>query len=152
MGAMGGLGPRSYGTCFRGLACTVVTMMPYERIRAWQKCHELVLLVYQITRGWPKEETYGLVAQSRRAAYSAAANIVEGSTKQGAREFRRFLDVSVGSLYELSYILRLARDLGLSSQEKLEQLEATRESAGKLTWRLYESIKKKGLLAQARPH
>ena len=70
---------------------------------------------------------------------------MEGAARQGAREFRRFLDISVGSLYELSYLLRLARDLGLSSEEEIQRLEAARASAGKLTWRLYESIKKKSL-------
>jgi four helix bundle protein len=120
-------------------------MMPYERLHAWQKCHELVLAVYQHTKTWPTEERYGLVAQARRAAYSAAANIVEGCVKQGPREFRRFLDSSIGSLYELAYLLRLARDLGLERAVDLDKLESIRESAGKLTWRLYEAIKKKGL-------
>ena len=60
--------------------------------------------------------------------------------------------MSVGSLFELSYIFRVVRDLHMTPIEELNQLESLRESAGKLTWRLYESIKKKGLLAQARPH
>src|ERR1041385_2832973 len=54
-------------------------MMPYERIKAWEKCHELLLALYQVSKQWPREETYGLIAQARRAAFSAAANIVEGS-------------------------------------------------------------------------
>jgi four helix bundle protein len=116
-------------------------MMPYERFHAWQKCHELVLAVYRATRAWPQEERYGLIAQGRRAAYSAAANIVEGSSKQGAREFRRFLDISVGSLSELSYVFRVARDLDLAPLPAIEQLEELRQSAGKLTWRLYESVR-----------
>ena len=120
-------------------------MMPYERLKAWDKCHELALAIYRTTKNWPKEEIYGLASQARRAAFSAAANITEGAARRGPREFRRFLDISVGSLNELSYILRLARDLGLSSDSDLEVLEQTRESAGKLTWRLYESIKKRSL-------
>jgi four helix bundle protein len=86
---------------------------------------------------------YSLTSQARRAAYSAAANIAEGAAKQGAREFRRFLDISVGSLNELSYILRLARDLGLSTEYELRPLEELRQSAGKLTWRLYDSVRRK---------
>jgi four helix bundle protein len=62
--------------------------------------------------------------------------MVEGVARQGQREFRRFLDISVGSLNELSYILRLARDLELNSAEESARLEALRQSAGKLTWRL----------------
>lgn len=119
--------------------------MPYERFYAWKKCHELTLAVYRATREWPREEMYSLTSQARRAAYSAAANIAEGAAKQGAREFRRFLDMSVGSLNELSYILLLARDLGLSSESEIQPIEDLRESAGKLTWRLYDSIRKKTL-------
>ena len=64
---------------------------------------------------------------------------------QGSNEFRRFLDISVSSLYELAYILRLATDLGFAPPEDLERLESTRDLAGKLTWRLYEAIKQKSL-------
>ena len=118
-------------------------MMPYERLTAWEKCHELTLAVYRTTREWPREETYGLTSQARRAAYSAAANIAEGAARQGVREFRRFLDISVGSLNELSYIFRLGRDLGLSTAEDFQPLEDLRQEAGKLTWRLYDSIRRK---------
>lgn len=118
-------------------------MLPSERLKAWEKCHELTLAVYRATRVWPKEETYGLTSQARRAAYSAAANIGEGAARQGAREFRRFLDMSVGSLNELSYLLLLAKDLGLSSEADIQPLEDLRATAGKLTWRLYDSIRKK---------
>lgn len=120
-------------------------MKPYEKLHAWQKCHELVLAVYQHTKAWPREEQYGLISQARRAAYSAAANIVEGCVKQGPQEFRRFLDNSLGSLYELAYLFHLVRDLGFEKAKDLEPLEAIRESAARLTWRLYEAIKKKGL-------
>lgn len=115
-------------------------MMPYEKLRAWEKCHELVLKTYRCTQRWPKEETYGLISQVRRATYSAAANIVEGAAKRGVNEYRRFLDMAVASLHEVSYILRVAKDLGLGAKEELVQLEKLRESAGKLTWRLYEAI------------
>jgi len=121
-------------------------MIPYERLKAWEKCHELTLAVYRATSAWPKSETYSLTSQARRAAYSAAANMAEGAARQGVREFRRFLDISVGSLNELSYILRLARDLGLSTEADIQPLEELRQTAGKLTWRLYDSIRKKSLL------
>jgi four helix bundle protein len=131
------------GTGNGGTLCYPVGMMPYERLKAWEKCHELTLAVYRVTRNWPKEETYGLTAQARRSAYSAAANMAEGAARLGAREFRRFLDMSVGSLNELSYLFRLARDLGLSSEADIQPLEDLRATAGKLTWRLYDSIRKK---------
>src|SRR5207248_8682002 len=76
-------------------------MAAYERFAAWRECHALALEVYRATRSFPKEELYGLTSQTRRAAFSAAANIVEGSAKHGALEYRRFLDISIGSLAEL---------------------------------------------------
>ena len=88
-------------------------MWPHERLRAWKACHRLALEVYRSTESWPKREMFGLAAQSRRAAYSAAANIAEGMAKQGVRELRRFLDMSVGSLSELSYALQAGSRLGI---------------------------------------
>jgi four helix bundle protein len=78
----------------------------------------------------------------RRAAFSAAANIAEGSAKRGSAEFRRFLDISVGSLAEVAYILRLARDLRLLSDDDWKRLEALRGKAGFMTWRLYQAVAK----------
>ncbi len=115
-------------------------MPPYERFEAWQRCHELVLEIYTVTKTFPKEEKYGLTCQSRRAAFSAAANIAEGSARQGAREFRRFLDISLGSLSELSYALRVARDLGVLADEDWRTLDILRDHAGKLTWGLYRAV------------
>ncbi len=115
-------------------------MPPYERFEAWQRCHELVLEIYTVTKTFPKEEKYGLTSQSRRAAFSAAANIAEGSARRGVGEFRRFLDISLGSLSELAYALRVARDLGFVSHKVWEKLDALRDRAGKLTWGLYRAV------------
>jgi four helix bundle protein len=82
-----------------------------------------------------------LTSQARRAAFSVAANIAEGAARNGHREFRRFLDVSLGSTSELCYVLRLARDLGLLSQGEWEALEQQRDLSGKLLWRLHQSLR-----------
>jgi len=97
--------------------------------------------VYQSTNEFPDSEKYGLTSQSRRAAASAAANIAEGSGSRTSPEFRRFLLISIKSLRELAYWLRLARDLDLLDQDSWQRLERLRGSAGFLTWRLYESQK-----------
>ena len=115
-------------------------MRPYERFQAWQACHELVLSLYRLTHAWPRDEMYGLTSQVRRAGVSAASNIAEGSAKRGVREFRRYLDVSLGSLSEVSYILRLARDMGLITPDASSELDRLREKASKLTWGLYERV------------
>ena len=115
-------------------------MKPYRRFDAWRACHELVLAVYKITTKFPQSELYGLTSQIRRAAMSAPLNIAEGSAKRGPREFRRYLDIALGSLSELSYAIMLAHDLDYITQEEWEVIETLGDDAGKLTWRLYESM------------
>jgi four helix bundle protein len=92
------------------------------------------------TKTFPTHESYGLRSQVRRAAFSAAANIAEGSAKRGPAEFRRFLDVAIGSLSEVGYALLVAKDLGHLTAQDYRHLDDLRNQAGKLTWRLYESM------------
>ncbi len=114
---------------------------PYERFQAWAACHQLVLAVYRETAAWPKSEMYGLTAQARRAAFSAALNIAEGSAKRGAKEFRRYLDMSLGSLSELACILVIARDVAVMDGSAFGELEIHRDHASRLTWGLYRALR-----------
>jgi four helix bundle protein len=123
----------------------------HEQLKAWVACHELTLAVYRATAAWPKHEQYAMTSQARRAAFSAAANIAEGSAKRGNREFRRFLDISLGSLAELCYILLLARDLGYLPGEKWGETEAVRDHAGRLTWGLYRALDRTNRPAALQP-
>ena len=116
-------------------------MLAHERLHAWKLCHELVLAVYGVTASFPKHELYGLTSQARRAAFSAAANIAEGAAKRGSAEFRRFIDISIGSLAELAYTLRVAKNLQLLSEDDWTSVDALRRRAGFVTWRLYRSIR-----------
>ncbi len=118
-------------------------MAPWERFDAWKACHRLALEVYRATRESPASERYGLTAQLRRAAFSAAANIVEGSALHERRQFARHLDIAVGSLAEIEYALRLAFDLGYLSAAEASQLAALQADAGRLTWRLYLSVSRR---------
>jgi four helix bundle protein len=115
-------------------------VQPYERFAAWQRCHEFVLLTYEITASWPVQHRYGITAQLHRAALSAPTNIVEGSAKFGRNELRRFLDISVGSLAEAGYLLRVVRDIGILSRDDWDRLEGSRSSAAKVLWLLYRSL------------
>jgi len=76
---------------------------------------------------------------------SSAANIAEGAAKRGSGEFRRYLDITNGSLSELSYLLRVAAKLEYVSQAEWQGIESLRESAARLTWRLYAAISRKQL-------
>jgi four helix bundle protein len=115
-------------------------MQPYERFRAWQHTHRLVLTVHRITSGWPLSERYGITAQVRRAALSVPANPVEGSAKRGRMEFRRFLDISIASLAELGYLLRFARDAGYMTEAEWVAIEAEGEQAARILWGLYRKV------------
>jgi four helix bundle protein len=115
-------------------------MAIYQRIKAWQRCHDLCVAVFRSTGGWPAEERFGLSAQARRAAHSAAANIAEGCAKKGKAEFRRYLNISLGSLSELSYTLLLAKELGILSDEDWNRLDQLHQKAGGMTWLLYKSM------------
>ena len=120
-------------------------MKRYEGLEAWQAAHQLVLVTYRVTRSFPSDERYGLTSQARRAAFGVAANIAEGSAKKGPREFRRFLDIAVGSLAELAYIFQLVKDLELIEPSKWAELDQARDLAGRLTWGLYRSVRRMAL-------
>jgi len=121
-------------------AGTLISTLPFQRFDAWRVCHELAVATYRASRQWPPSESFGLTAQTRRAAFSAAANIAEGSAKRGSKEFRRYLDMTLGSLSELSYVLKLAQELGILSPQEWEELDRLRDRAGKLTWGLYRRV------------
>ena len=73
----------------------------------WQKAMELVKLTYLLVKKLPKEETYALSDQMRRAAISIPSNIAEGNGRASKTEYRRFLDISRGSLFELETQLNI---------------------------------------------
>ncbi|MDX2121687.1 MAG: four helix bundle protein [Gemmatimonadota bacterium] len=115
---------------------------PHEDLRAWQACYRLAVEVYKVSRNWPRDERYGLTAQVRSAAYSAGANIAEGLAREGPRELHRFLSISLGSLAELGFALRLAREIGVIPPTEWEPLEAMRHEAGLLTGSLAKAIRR----------
>lgn len=80
----------------------------YRDLVVWQKSMELTKQTYTITKDFPKEEVYGLTSQIRRCAVSIPSNIAEGRGRNSDKEFVRFLQISLGSLYELQTQLELA--------------------------------------------
>ena len=94
----------------------------FRDLIVWQRSHELVLRVYEITNGLPKEETFGLKSQIRRAAVSVPANIAEGFRKDGAADKARFLNIAEGSLEETKYYFILCADLNYFDDPALWKL------------------------------
>ena len=115
-------------------------MARHEKFEAWQLAHRFALEVYRLTDDWPREERFGLTIQLRRAALSVPTNIAEGAAKRGNAEFRRFLDIALGSLAEASYLLRFSHDRGLLGPDRWRELETLRNRAGQLVWGLYRSV------------
>jgi four helix bundle protein len=95
----------------------------FKDLIVWQKAHELVLDVYRNTNSFPKEESYGLTSQFRRAVVSCAANISEGFPKKGKSDKLRFFNIAQGSLEECRYYCMLARDLKYISEIEFNELE-----------------------------
>jgi len=113
----------------------------YERLSAWRAAHAFVLAVYRSSRSFPADERYGLTSQVRRAALSISTNIAEGAAKRGRREFRRFLDIALGSLAEVECLLRTAYDLGFLTDTERRGLETMRDQCGRQLWGLYKAIR-----------
>jgi four helix bundle protein len=92
-------------------------------LKVWQKAHQLVLALYQITDSFPRAENFGLTVQIRRAAVSIPSNLAEGCGREGDAELARFCRIARGSASELEYHLLLARDLKLIQTNDHQELE-----------------------------
>lgn len=102
----------------------------YRRLRVWQQAHEFVLLIYKVTKHFPKEEIFGLTSQARRAAVSIAANIVEGQSRRSKNEFIQFLRITNGSLVEVEYYIGLSKDLGYITDNEAKILYEKQQYIG----------------------
>ena len=91
----------------------------HKDLDVWKESMTLAKEVYRLTKHFPKEETFGLASQMRRAAVSIPSNIAEGAARNSDKEFIQFLHVSLGSLAELETQLLLSRELGFPKDEEL---------------------------------
>lgn len=106
----------------------------------WQKAMALVTDVYDLTKAFPREEIYGLSAQTRRAAVSVPANIAEGQGRRLGREFHQFLGNARGSLMELDTHLELALRISYISVEQHTAIRAKLDEVGRVLNGLMRSI------------
>jgi four helix bundle protein len=95
-------------------------MHNYQELKIWQEGRKLVKSIYLMTANFPKEEIYGLTSQIRRAAISIPSNIAEGTGRNSDKEFQRFLDYAMGSLFELETQIILSHDLNYITLEEFE--------------------------------
>lgn len=97
-------------------------ILSFTDLKAWQENHKLVILVYKITKLFPRTETYSLVDQMRRAAVSITSNIAEGYGRQSYKEKVVFFYVAHGSLTELKNQIIIAKDVGFIKEPDFKLL------------------------------
>ncbi len=114
----------------------------FRKLIVWQRAHQFVLEVYRAVSNFPKEETFGLTSQLKRAAVSIPANIVEGQTQNTRAQYLRYLNHSSGSLAEVEYYLELARDLAYIRPDLYENLENQRREVGYLLHQLISALRR----------
>lgn len=97
-------------------------MRNFRNLTIWNESRFLVKEVYMFTQKLPESEKFGLISQINRCSISVPANIAEGCAKNSDRDFSRFLQISLGSLYELESHITLCQDLELSNQNISEPI------------------------------
>jgi four helix bundle protein len=112
----------------------------YRKLLVWKKADEFARQIYVETKGFPKEEMYGVTSQLRRAALSIPVNIVEGTGRQGVKELKHFTNIALGSNCEVEYLLEFCFNLGYFTKDVYERLEHSRNQMGGLLWRFYISL------------
>ncbi len=110
----------------------MATIKTFKDIIAWQKSHELTLMVYRLSDKYPKTEIFGLTSQSRRCAVSVPSNIAEGYMRKSRADCLNFYRIAEGSLEELKYQLLLAKDLHYITVEAYNHAFDLAEEVGRL--------------------
>ena len=111
-----------------------------KELKIWNKAMELTVEIYKATEKFPKEETYGLTSQIRRAAVSIPSNISEGAGRNSKNEFRHFLSIANGSSYELQSQLVISNRLNLITDETTEILLTKIEEIQKMNYSFQKSL------------
>ena len=113
----------------------------FEQLKVWQKALKLSMQVDELTKMFPKEETYVLTAQIKRAADSAVLNIAEGSTGQSNAEFKQFLGYALRSEIEVVACLYIGRERGIINGQDFKRLYDSIEEIVKMTQALRRSLR-----------
>lgn len=116
-------------------------MKDYRKLVVWEKAHHLVLLVYRITKTFPREEQYGLISQIRRAATSAPTNIAEGCGRFTEIDFARYLQQAFGSIQEVQYLSFLSFELKYLDQNIYETLDKDINEVKAMLIRLIQKVR-----------
>ena len=113
----------------------------YRDLRVWKEAMELAAQCYEVTRGFPRDEAYGMTAQIRRAAASVPANIAEGYGRGSTGQYVQFLRNAQGSLKEVETHLLLSVRVGILRQEDAAKPLECADSVGRMLLGLQRSIR-----------
>lgn len=113
----------------------------YKDLIVWQKAYQLSLLVYKLTRKFPKEELYALVSQMRRAGIFIPSNIAEGYCRQRKLEYIQFLQIAFASGGELETQLLISKNLGYLTQKGYEDVNELLQEVMRMLNTLISKIK-----------
>ena len=114
----------------------------YRDLRVWRLAMDLAVSCYETTKGFPREESFGLTSQIRRAAGSIPANIAEGHGRGSRKEYRQFLRTAQASLRELETHVMLSQRVGLLPEQAATSLLATADQLGRMLQALQKSLGK----------
>jgi four helix bundle protein len=104
----------------------------YRDLIIWRKSMDLARHCYLLTKSFPVDERFGLVSQINRSVVSVASNIAEGFGRKYPEEFRRFLNLALGSLYEFKIQIELSKDLGLVKVDDYSHMNELSDEIGKM--------------------
>ena len=116
-------------------------MHKFKELEIWKKSRLFCSEIYKITSNFPESEKFGLTNQLRRASVSIPSNIAEGSSRSSNKDFARFLQITLGSAYEIETQLLIAFDLKFINNEQLEKLSQNLESIIKMTSKFKSTLK-----------
>ena len=117
-------------------------MKDYRNLVVWEKAHKLVLSIYKVTQGFPKEERYGLISQIRRAATSTPTNIAEGCGKSTQKDFAHFLEIAFASMQEVQYLSFLSFELKYLDELSYSTLASNIHEVKAMLMRLIQKVRK----------
>jgi four helix bundle protein len=97
-------------------------MHQFKELQIWKKSRLFCSKIYNVTATFPSEEKFGIINQLRRASVSIPSNIAEGSSRNSNKDFARFLEIAIGSAYEVETQLLISSDLGFINEENTTEL------------------------------
>jgi four helix bundle protein len=112
----------------------------YRDLIVWQNAIKLAKAIYKLTERFPKQETYALADQIRRAVVSVPSNIAECQARKLPGDFRRFLHIALGSLAEVDTQLVLAQEFGYLSKDDVEGIDEQIQDLRKKLYALFNSL------------